>query len=326
MVWAFSTFHFPAFASIHAKKRVFLALSGLFNKTCFMKKVLFTLLVLILSSCIFSCTDVDDTLKEPMLLVKFNFNPSQSRLGNQGQQTLQSTGHGVQTPIINTISAHYLELATDENTQFGTGTIIYKGAETTLGGSPAIDFDQAKIVGQDEIFLQIPLSQIKAGTYQWMRVSISYENFQINVRKDAQFKPTTVASFIGFSNYIGTTTIGNAIFPINANKQQGYWQFAVNDDPYSSSGQSPANSTTFPNPMFATSPMPAGSYAVSGKFDSPLVINGLEKFDITLTLSLSTNKSFDWIETNTPNGAFEPLNGETIFDTGFRGLYPTFEK
>lgn len=261
-----------------------------------------------------------------MLIVKFNFDASQARLGNQGQPTLQTTGHGVQTPIINSISAHYLELATDENTQFGDGSIIYKGAETTLGGTPAIDFDQAKIVGPDETFLEIPLSQLKAGSYQWMRASISYANFQINVRKDAQYKATTVASFIGFSNYLGTTTIGNAIFPVNANKPQGYWQFAVNDDPYSVSGQSPANSTTFPNPMFVTSPMPAGVYAISGKFDTPLIITGLEKFDVTITLILSINKSFDWKETNTPNGAFEPLNGETIFDTGFRGLHPTFEK
>jgi hypothetical protein len=51
-----------------------------------------------------------------------------------------------------------------------------------MGGAVAIDFSKSKIVSQGETFIKIPLSQVTAGSYEWMRVSLSYQNYQINVR------------------------------------------------------------------------------------------------------------------------------------------------
>ena len=60
---------------------------------------------------------------------------------------------------------------------------------------------------------------------------------------------------------------------------------------------------------------------VTGQFGSSITINGKETKDVIVVVSLSTNKSFEWIEVNV-DGKFEPLAGETVVDMGIRGLIP----
>ena len=281
----------------------------------------------LLTACLslFSCEDVDDTPKDAMLRIKFKFNPNQARLDNFGQPSVVPTGNGAQTPLFNSISSHYIELAQNETTQLGQGAILYHAPETTLGGDNAIDFSQAKIVGEDEIFLEIPLKSIAAGNYDWMRVSLSYQNYQISVRNQGTDYTGTLASFVGFNTYIDNFSIGNNLFPIHGNKLQGFWAFALNDNPYTTSGQTPPGATTVPNPIASTSPIPAGSCVVTGKFASNLQITGNEKTDIMITLSLSTNKSFEWHEVLV-NGIYEPASGENVVDMGLRGLIPSYQR
>ncbi len=288
-----------------------------------MKKLLLFVIVLGASFSIFSCEDLDDKPTEPMLIVKFKFDPTQERLNNFGLPTALAAGHGAQSPIFNTISSHYVELAPDATTQLGAGTVLYHAPETTLGGANAIDFSQSKIVAEGETFLEIPLKKIVSGNYQWLRVSLSYQNYQISVRSSGQDYQGTLASFVGFNTYIGSHSIGNTFFQVDGNRAQGYWAFALNDLPYSTSGQAPANATTVPNPIAATSPIPAGSCVVTGKFATPLAITGYEKKNIVVTVSLSTNNSFEWIDLNN-DGKYEPAAGETVVDMGLRGLVPSY--
>jgi hypothetical protein len=289
-----------------------------------MKKVYIILILFVAALPFFSCSDNDDTTTdEPMLIVKFQFDENQVRLNNLGQPSSVPAGNAAQSPIFNTISAHYLELAPNALTQIGQGTIIYHAPETNLGGANAIDFDQSKIVSEGETFLRIPLSQIAAGSYEWMRVSLSYQNYQINVRSAGVDYAGTLASFVGFNTYITDFNIGNNIFPVNGNRSQGYWAFGLNDQPYSTSGQAPAGATTVPNPIASTSPIPQGSCVVTGKFASNLVIDGTETNDIVVTLSLSINNSFEWQEV-TADGKYEPAIGENVVDMGLRGLIPTY--
>jgi hypothetical protein len=289
------------------------------------KSYIILLLLLTLAIPFFSCSE--DKADEPMLVIKFQFDPSQARLNNLGQSSTIASGNAAQSPIFNTISAHYLEMAPNANTQLGAGAILYHAPETNLGGANAIDFSKSKVVSQGETFIKIPLSQITAGSYEWMRVSLSYQNYQINVRNAGVDYAGTLASFVGFNTYIKTFTIGNAIFPLNENRAQGYWAFALNDNPYSTSGQAPAGTTTVPNPIEATSPIPRNlnSCVVTGKFASNLVINGNETNDIVVTLSLSVNNSFEWQEI-TADGKYEPSIGENVVDMGLRGLLPTYIK
>lgn len=76
-----------------------------------------------------------------------------------------------------------------------------------------------------------------------------------------------------------------------------------------------------PNPLFATSPIPAGSCVVTGEFPAPLTITGSEQEDVVIIVSISTNKSFEWAETD-GNNLFDPVNGETVVDMGVRGMIP----
>jgi hypothetical protein len=260
-----------------------------------------------------------------MLVIKFVFEDNQVRLNNLGQPSAVANGNAAQTPIFNAISAHYIEMAPNANTQLGFGEIIYHAAETNIGGTNAIDFSQAKIVTEGETFLKIPLSAIASGSYEWLRVSLSYQNYQISVRNQGVDYNGTLASFVGFNTYINTHSIGNNIFPIDGNKAQGYWAFAINNQPYSASGQAPSGATTVPNPLSATSSIPPGSCVVTGKFANNFVITGNETKDITMTLSLSINNSFEWHEVMV-DGKFEPSLGENVVDMGLRGLIPSCVK
>jgi hypothetical protein len=268
----------------------------------------------------------EDT-SEAQLIFKFKMDPTQIRLNNIGEPATVPVGHAAQSPDFNTISAHYIELAPNAFTPLGAGEILYKNAETNAGGANAIDFSKAIIVSEDEIFISIPISAIEAGDYKWLRVSLAYQNF--NIVLDAEISGTnfenvsaTAASFVGFNTYIKKHTVKNETITVNGNKSQGYvgvetlWTL----DEF----QSPPNATTVPNPIFNTSPIPAGSCVVTGEFETPLAITGEETEDITIIMSLSTNNSFEW-EDNNGNGKYEPLLGELVVDMGLRGLIPIIE-
>ena len=292
-----------------------------------MKKAFILLLFIAAAVPFFSCSkDSDDTLQdEPMLIIKFKFDPTQARLNNLGEATTVPAGNAAQSPIFNTIGSHYIELAPNANTQLGSGTILYHGEETVLGGDNAIDFNDEKVVAQGETFLKIPLSQVATGEYEWMRVSLAYQNYQISVHHQGVDYMGTLASFVGFNTYLTMFNIGNNTFLVNGNKAQGYWAFALNDQPYASSGQADANATTVPNPLHATSAIQNKSCVVTGKFANKLIIDGTEKKDVVITLSLSINTSFEWHEV-TADGKYEPSIGENVVDMGLRGLIPSYVK
>ncbi len=272
-----------------------------------------------------SCSDKDDVSVEPQLIIKFQFDPNQIRLNNLGQPSSVSSGNAAQSPVFNSISAHYFELVPNQYTALGEGSVLYHAAETIAGGDLAIDFSKAKIVGENEVFLSIPLSQVPQGNYEYVRVSLSYQNYNITVRSNSVDYIGTLESFVGYNNYITTHYIGNNSFPINGNRPQGYWAFGLNDLPYATSGQAPPGSTTVPNPIASTSPIPSGSCVVTGKFQDNLVITNNEITNVYVTLSLSINNSFEWEEV-TFDGKYEPSIGENVVDMGLRGLIPSFQR
>jgi hypothetical protein len=273
----------------------------------------------------FSCTDEDDDLtvaEEPQLIIKFKFDPTQVRLNGIGQPSTIPAGNAAQSPMFNSISAHYLEFTPNALTQVGQGAILYNGPSTTLGGANAIDFSQAKIVGEGEAFLSIPLRNLPAGSYEYVRVSLSYQNYNITVRASGNDYVGTLASFVGYNNYITTHSINGNPFVVNDDVLQGYWAFGIPSVGYYTSGQS-TGVTTVPNPIAGTSPIPAGSCLVTGKFANNFVVTGNETKNIEVQLSLSINNSFEWQEVNA-DGKFEPSVGENVVDMGLRGLIPSF--
>ena len=276
----------------------------------------------ILATTFNSCSKDDATDHHGMdhkLIFKFVFDSTQVRLDAFGNPSSVPANHGAQSPRFNKMSAHYIELAQGALTALGAGEIVYHHDETTAGGASAIDFVKSNPVGNNEVFFSIPFSEVTPGTYEYLRVSLAYQNYDINVR--ANISGTnydfigTIASFIGFNTYITNLTIKDSTIQVNSNKLQGFWAF---ESQYGVS-QGQAAGTTVPNPIFATSPIPAGSCVVTAEFDTPLVIPAEPTADVVITVSLSTNKSFEWTENSTP-GYYEPLAGDQVVDMGIRGM------
>ena len=173
-------------------------------------KIKIQVLLFFLAALSFSCTDIDDKAVEepvgPQLIVKFKFDPTQARLDNFGNPSTVAAGNAAQSPMFNTISSHYLELAPNANTALGAGKVLYHAPETMAGGTKGIDFSKAKIVGEGEVFLSIPLKDVAAGSYEWVRCSLSYQNYDINAWSAGANYVGTLASFVGFRTYIKTHT------------------------------------------------------------------------------------------------------------------------
>ncbi|WP_224489933.1 hypothetical protein [Robertkochia flava] len=283
-----------------------------------------TYLVLLFTCSLFwSCnTDDTETTSEPTLVVKMQFSDTQERLNNLGQPAGIPAGNAAQTPVVNGMSAHYIELTPDALTPLGEGQIIYMGEETNAGGEKAIDFEKARVVAHNENFMEIPLSGLAPGTYTWVRVSISYQNGTIDFLNNGALLQGTIASFLGYNNYISSVDINGEVVAVNENKLQGFWIFETLGQTFS--GQAPEGAVTVPNPLFETSPIPQGSCVVTGAFTEPLVITGNESKNITINLSFSVNNSFEWQEVNA-DGKYEPAAGEQLADMGLRGLVPTHQ-
>lgn len=289
------------------------------------------------ATCPPATTFVPDGTAGPRLIFKFKFDSTQVRLNNLGQPSTFATGNAAQSPRFNSISQHYIELAGD--TDFlGDGTVLYVGTKTTAGGDESIDYCGSTITAENETFFSKPLSQITPGSYKWLRISLAYQNADIIYKAAAipgnQLATGTIASFLGFNTYInnyeinGTTYSPSATAGGSGNHEQGYWAFetTVAGQKFFADGQAPAGATTVPNP-FTNSPIPAGSCVVTGQFvdtassTGPLVITGTETQDIVITVSLSTNNSFEWVDV-VADGYFQPEEGENLVDMGVRGMIP----
>lgn len=303
--------------------------------------MLFRLLQLLVLIVLFASCKKDEVVNNSTakLIFKFKFDSTQVRLNNIGQPATIAAGNGAQSPVMNKMSVHYIELAPGALTLLGKGAIVYKAAETTAGGATGINFEQSAFAGNNETFFELPIKNIAAGEYEWVRISLAYQNADIKYRIDTiingislnQDVTGTIAGFIGFNTYIKNYTIKNQSIAVNANKAQGYWGFetmlnvAGLSFPFKTDGQAPAGATTVVNPLFATSPIPAGSCVVTAAFaPGKLKITGTETKDVIIEASFSTNKSFEWIDAN-GNNKWEPLKGELVKDMGIRGLIPSIK-
>jgi len=299
--------------------------------------LLMLLLVVILSGCKKKETINED---EPSLIFKFKLDKLQQRLDNFGNPATLNSNNAAQSPDFKSISAHYIELAPGALTQLGNGAVLYRAAETTIGGSMAIDFEKAVNAKDGEVFFKVPIKDVKVGDYEWLRVSLAYQNYEVKFLIDTSITvagtnypikqefPCNVASFVGFNSYIKNYKLNTQTVTVNGNRTQGYWGSEAYGTVYGqafkqiNTGQSPAGATTVVNPLSASSPIPAGSCVVTGKFvNGNLKITGNETKDIEVEVALSINNSFEWNEV-VKDGKWEPAKGENVVDMGIRGMIP----
>ena len=284
-----------------------------------------------------SCKKEDAVTVNYNLIFKFKFDSTQQRLNDKGQPSVMPAGNAGQNPVFNAMSAHYIELAPNATTLLGSGAVLYKAAETTAGGISAIDFSKSYLAANNEVFFSAPLKDLPKGDYEWLRISLAYQNYDVKYLVDTtisgssinQVSTGTIASFIGFNSYITNLKIKNQTVTVNGNRRQGFWGFESSLNiggvtyPLLDSAQAPSGATTVVNPLFSTSPIPAGSCVVTAQIKpGKLTITGNETKDIIVEVSLSTNKSFEWQDL-IANGKWEPLKGEKVVDMGIRGMIPT---
>jgi len=277
----------------------------------------------------------------PFLIFKFKFDSTQVRLDNFGQPSTIGAGHGAYSPKFNQMAAHYLELAPGDLTPLGGGSVLYHAPETVAGGTTAIQFSNSTVVREGVTFFSVPLSQLTPGaTYKWLRLSLSYQNYDIPYKANAlpgnHIGTGTVASFLGYKTYVTKYKIkdqdyvpSSSVGGPTVNHPQGYWGFETFINGYGywkADGQAPSGSTTVVNPNFANSPIPAGSCVVTAVFTDVngnplnLTIPSTITNDIIVTVSLSTNKSFEF--TDNGDGYYQPEIGEVPVDMGIRGMIP----
>lgn len=273
----------------------------------------------------------------PHLIFKFKFDSTQVRLNNVGQPSSVAAGNSAYSPKFNQMSAHYIELAQYDTTTLTHGNVLYKATETTAGGSKAIQFSHAVVVREGVTFFSIPLSQLTPGaTYKWLRLSLAYQNYDIPYKSASYNGNGTVASFLGYKTYVTKYKIktqdyvpsANVGGP-NVNHPQGYWGFEtpIPGSYWLQDGQSSSANTTVVNPN-PSSPIPAGSCVVTAVFTDVngnplnLTIPTTVTNDIIVTVSLSTNKSFEFVDPN-GDGYYQPDTGnEYPVNMGIRGMIP----
>ena len=310
------------------------------------KSILLGIIISIILIASSSCKKTNPTTTHPHLIFKYKMDSTQARLNNLGVDTPMIAGHWGQSPQFHVMGAHYIELAPGPYTQLGSGAVIYTTPTTTTGGAAAIDFTKEAMGNSGDIFFSVAIDSLPAlglmynTAYQYLRVSLAYQNYDVSFRVDTtlvesgvsvpihQSFPCTIASFVGYDTYLSSYIIKTQPVSVNANKLQGYFgaEELINLTQYGYSqtfvqtGQ--AANTTVVNPLFGTSAIPAGSCVVTAAFTpGSLTITGKETQDIVITVSLSTNKSFEWIDYN-GNHEWDALSGEPVVDMGVRGMIP----
>jgi hypothetical protein len=296
-----------------------------------------TLTLLLFAGNFWSCQKKADA--KIHFIVKFD--PLQERLNANGTVAPVLAGRATQTPSMNQIGVECLEVAANNSTPVGKGVSIFQVAPKANSGEIMTQFDQLKMVKDGEIIASVPMKQLGVGKFEYVRLAVAYQNFDVlfsmqEVPFAGNFTDErgTFAVFLSKSNFIGSHTVASKTERVDGSKPQGYWVFETKfPSAYATlnrlfSGKVPDSTLTFVNPLHQTAPLPAGSNFITGRFDTPLSITGQENQDITVTLTLSTNKSFEWDESIYKNGKWDSNaqantgtpSVERIVDVGFKGL------
>jgi hypothetical protein len=73
------------------------------------------------------------------------------------------------------------------------------------------------------VFYSIPLKYVAKGTYPYVRVSLTYQNFDIVYKAQGINNLSgTLASFVGYGQRLDNVTLKNKNIAINDNKLQGF--------------------------------------------------------------------------------------------------------
>ncbi|HQQ93279.1 MAG TPA: hypothetical protein PLQ93_01890 [Bacteroidia bacterium] len=266
------------------------------------------------------------------LIFRLNFDSSLTRLNSLGQPGAVSGNLGAQSPIVKRAIINYIELMPESNSEPGKGVLLYSSPETSCGGLLASNFCEGISVRNHEVVFSHSFQNISPGTYKWLRISVLYTELDLGVHSVSS--GNTRASFGGFCGnrtYLSQLSLAGSVLTPSlggtGNRNMGYWIYRseVLGLEQKFDGQLSAITQVNPDPAFQNG---MGQSYTCGEFynlgsnsPKPLTITGTENQDHEISLDISTNKSFEWIE-KTYDGRFQPEIGEQVVDFGLRGLRP----
>ena len=295
--------------------------------------VLFAFAALVL----FASCDKSPMVHDPyQLIINFKFDGEAERQNNIGNAVDVAEGHAAQTPDFRELGIHYLGIFPDKFTTYSGGEALLATPTTEQGGISAIDFDREFFIDETNNQIKINLSEVTPGIYEYLRSSLAFQRYNITFNLKGADLPDgidddidvdgKIASFLGYNTYIDSYDIDGQVVIVNSNKAQGYFGLEssamINGYAFNQLSEGNSPQTTVPNPINDTSPVPAGSCVVTGKFPTALVIPAEANKDIIVDVIISTNNSFEWVDGN-GNGKYEPILGEQVIDMGTRGFFPS---
>ncbi len=290
---------------------------------------------------VFGLTSCEEPMVEQdpyQLIITFTLDDQADRQDNLGNPATIPAGNAAQSPDFKEMGIHFLGLYPDKFTAYDQGVTLLSTPTTDQGGIKAIDFDQEFMFNQEDNILKVNLDDIEPGIYEYIRSSIAFQKYEIDFNLKGANLPNgidddidakgLVASFLGYNTYINSYQLNDQTVQVQQNKAQGYFGMETSADisgfPFSEIIEATAPQTTVPNPIFDSSPVPAESCVVTGRFPEALIIPADPSKDIEIEVIISTNNSFEWVDTN-GNGVYEPLLQEQVVDMGTRGFFPVVQ-
>jgi hypothetical protein len=278
--------------------------------------------VLAVTCILFSCGKKDDDHRPipkippyTHLTVRIHFDSLQDRLDNYGNISAVPVGHGAQSPAFNSVSIGFIELLTDSTIPYQEGINIYNGTLAINASDTGYTCCTNLLEDGSEFQTNIDSPYIP-GTFKYVRIYFVYENYNVSYFSNGAIYQGAVAAFLSpktlaYYYRIGDSTITGATVKLN-----GEWMLEVDTPGYGTILQDRAAATQ-PNVLYNSLVPPSGGCIVTCRIDPELTLGDLDSR--TITLSISSNKCFEWTEHSDPN-YFEPFNGDTIVDVGIRGV------
>jgi hypothetical protein len=231
------------------------------------------------------------------------FDSTQERLDNYGNIVSVPAGHSAQSPYDNSILIKAIKFLKDSTFGYDSGAAVYYNSDGSLSYGASY-YDNL-------------ISSLDApGTFKYIRIYFYYQKFRIKFMQNGNLMTGKLLSFLWPLNSSYTYQIQDSIVTTDSITEMGEWYLESGNLPSILHGQIP-NPPTEPNSLFYSYPVPSQEYIVTSPISPNLFLDRPDSK--TITISISTNQCFEWIEHSDPN-FFEPFNGDTIVDVGIRGV------
>ncbi len=224
-------------------------------------------------------------------------------------------GHGAHSPTYNGIFIGLIELLADSTIPFGEGVSLMIQSLTINFSDTGYACCNSLIADGYVFNVGIDTSAIP-NTFKYIRISFIYENFSIWYKFNGNSYNASVAAFLAPKTLAYNYHINDSSYSSFSVKLNGQWELEVDTPGYGTVLRGIA-STTQPNVLSSSSPIPIGGCIVTCPILPTLFLD--QPDTKIITISISSNKSFEWVDHSDPN-YFEPFDGDTIVDVGIRGV------